>query len=289
MEDAQEVPQARILHDGHFYRADIESRRALELVRAVDPHAAAALFERWRDEGRIRPDLTADQRHGIAPKLNESGPPIPLSETLTYGGREFRATREVLNRLNALDSESHRRWSEADLGSGSAPQNRAWAEEPAHELRSFIRRSLQAETLQYVGHVDHRDITVNGVTGKPWQNEQVAWEVDRHNLLFEDMRAGHVGMTVEGVRNHLGMEPSDAVRRGLVTVEDIGGGENGYRATPQLTRAVTHADEHGYLHLGVADSSWLVQEALLSPPGLAASQSRHFDSDEHTPRQAHRR
>ena len=90
MEDAQEVPQARILHDGHFYRADIESPRALELARAVDAHAAAALFERWRDEGRIRPDLTADSatRHRTeAERIGSTnptrrdahlwGPPIP--------------------------------------------------------------------------------------------------------------------------------------------------------------------------------------------------------------------
>lgn len=83
MEDTQEVQRAaRILNDGHFYITNAESRRALEAVRAVDPHAATALFERWRDDGHIRPDLDADRRHGIAPRPDQQ-----QEESLRQGHR----------------------------------------------------------------------------------------------------------------------------------------------------------------------------------------------------------
>jgi hypothetical protein len=91
--------------------------------------------------------------------------------------------------------------------------------------RQLVEAPTQTET-----------IASDGETTTPAAARQLAQEEDIERATAHDMRQGDMGMRPEGVRMALGMEPEDAVQRGLVFVEGRLEGETLYRATPRLVR-----------------------------------------------------
>jgi hypothetical protein len=125
MDEHDVQPAARILNDGHFYFADLQLQKALAAVKAIDPPAAGVLFERWRDDGRIRPDLEADQRHSIAPK-QDSVPPTRQQDS-------ERDSLEVRMRDPQFDKE-YRLAAAEDLDNQRDAHHRDWRYEMGYEM-----------------------------------------------------------------------------------------------------------------------------------------------------------
>jgi hypothetical protein len=235
--------------DHQKYHADAQTIALLWQIkswdRSPDQAAAHVAFDHAQQQGQVLEGPVS--HHELAAHHHDRTPidpnPEPArTETITYRGREFRATPRVVERLDNLHYESSRRREEMDPSGGE--MNQVWADEPRHQYQRAIRQALQEGTLKYVGRVDHRELTVNGIGGTPWQNETLAQEEHQERVLVNEMRTGVMGMTGEGVRHALGMEPEEAVQRGLILAEDIGDGETGYRAVTQRESTVTH--EHAF-------------------------------------------
>jgi hypothetical protein len=136
------------------------------------------------------------------------------------------AIADEMNRRPAREPErhtfiwlDHQKYHADDQTIATLWQIKGWDRSPDQAVAHFAFDHAKQQGQVHEGPVSHHEIATRA------HAEQEALEGGGDIVRS--------GMTVEGVRKAFQMEPQDAVARGLVRVEDIGGGELAYRAVPQ--------------------------------------------------------